>query len=61
MIQAQLDKLTELFHRQQRLSDSQSRTGLGLSFTLLLEGALTGYIRDEGDLKGRAWWLVTSI
>jgi len=51
MTQAQADKLTERFHRQQPLSHSQSGTGLGLSIAQAIavahRGSLTVRIRDE--------------
>ncbi|WP_201499026.1 histidine kinase dimerization/phospho-acceptor domain-containing protein [Psychrobacter arenosus] len=51
MTQAQADKLTERFHRQQPLSHSQSGTGLGLSIAQAIavahRGSLTVRIHDE--------------
>jgi len=51
MTQAQADKLTERFHRQQPLSQGQSGTGLGLSIAQAIavahRGSLTVRILDE--------------
>lgn len=64
MTQAQADKLTERFHRQQPLSQGQSGTGLGLSIAQAIaiahRGLLTVRIVDEEYFEVGVWSLVFS-